>query len=125
MVQSERCQDLEEEETNRHPSRLGDPPDQCGGRGRSLGKANDSLTDGVRFGGARKRNQKYLDEKRTGDKGNVGNETQDTSAPPKPENPVIDGEGETGFLLARFLSPFLLALLVLTSDCLPDALGIG
>jgi hypothetical protein len=59
---------------NRHPSRLGELPDQCGGRGRSLGKANDSLTDCVRFGGARKRNRHYLDEKRTGDEGNVGNE---------------------------------------------------
>jgi hypothetical protein len=88
----------------RHPSRLGDLPDQCGGRDRSLGKANDSLTDGVRFGRARKRNQNYLDEKRTGDEGSVGNEAQDTSTPPKPENAVIDGEGETGFLLARLLS---------------------
>jgi hypothetical protein len=75
--------------------------------------------------GARKRNQNYLDEKRTGDEGSVGNEAQDTSTPPKPEDAVIDGDCETGFLLARLLFPFLLALLVLTSDCPPDALEAG
>ena len=62
------------------------------------------------------RNQNYLDEQRTGDEGNVGNEAQDTSTPPKPEDAVIDGEGETGFLLTRLLSPFLLVLLALTLD---------
>jgi hypothetical protein len=72
-----------------------------------LGKANDSLTDCVRFGGARKRNRHYLDEKRTGDEGNVGNE-QDTITAPKPEDAVVDGECETGFLLARLLSPSVL-----------------
>jgi hypothetical protein len=89
-----------------------------------LGNPNDSLTDSVRFGGARKMKQNYLDEKRTGDKGNVGNEAQDTITPPKPEDAVVDGKCETGFLV-RLLSPFLLALLLLTSDCPPDALEAG
>ena len=77
MVQSERCQDLEEEETERVTDTLPDwgsfltsLVSEIG----ALGKADDSLTDNVRFGGARRRNQNYLDEKRTGDKGNVGNE---------------------------------------------------
>jgi hypothetical protein len=72
-----------------------------------LGNPNDSLTDSVRFGGARKMSQNYLDEKRTGDEGNVGNE-QDTITAPKPEDAVVDGECETGFLLACLLSPSVL-----------------
>ena len=77
MVQSERCQDLEEDETERVTDAL---PDWgiflagLAGEVGTLGKADDSLTDNVRFGGARRRNQNYLDEKRTGDEGNVGNE---------------------------------------------------
>jgi hypothetical protein len=74
MVQSERCQDLEEEETERVTDTLPDwgsfLTSLVGDIG-ALGEADDSLTDGVRFGGARRRNQNYLDEKRTGDEGNV------------------------------------------------------
>ena len=72
--------------------------------------------------GKEKLKEKYLDEKRTGDKRDVGNKAEDTSTPEKPENAIVDGEGETGFLFARFFSPFLLALLPLTSDRPPDAL---
>jgi hypothetical protein len=60
--------------------------------------------------------QAYLDEQRTGNQGNVGDKAKDTGSPEKPENTIVDGKGETGLLLARFLSPFLLALLPLTSD---------
>ena len=104
MVQSGRCQDLEEEETKRVTDTLPDWGSFLSlvGEIGALGKADDSLTDGVRLGGARRMNTNYLDEKRTGDKGNVGNEAQDTSALPKPENLVIDGEGETAFLLPVF-----------------------
>ena len=128
MVQSERCQDLEEDETERVTDVLPDSGIFLAGlvgEIGALGKADDSLADYVRLGGARRMNRNYLDEKRTGDKGNVGNEAQDTSAPPKPEDAVIDGECEASFLLARLLSPFLLAFLALTSDCPSDALEIG
>jgi hypothetical protein len=56
MVQSERCQDLEEDETERVTDAL---PDWgiflagLAGEVGTLGKADDSLTDYVRLGGAR------------------------------------------------------------------------
>jgi len=74
------------------------------------------------MGETRKEDVKYLDKERTGNKGNIGNETQNASAPEEPEDAVIYGECETGFLPASIFSPFLLTLLPLASDRPPDAL---
>ena len=41
-----------------------------------MGEADDSLTGDVRFGGTREKNRNYLDEQRTGDEGNAGNDNE-------------------------------------------------
>ena len=64
----------------------------------------------------------YLDKEGTGNEGNDGCKAQDTNTPEKPENAIVDGRSETGFLLARFPSPTPLAFLPLTSDRPPDTL---
>ena len=74
------------------------------------------------FSGARRGSGTNLDEQRTGDQSNVGDQAQDASAPEKPENAVVDGEREASSLLARLFSPLFLAFLPLTFDRPPNAL---
>lgn len=46
----------------------------------------------ARMGAARGKDDHYLDEERTGDRGNVGDGMQNASTPEEPEEAVIDGE---------------------------------
>ena len=105
MVQSKKCEDLEEEVTQRVSDALPDwgsyLTSEVGEIG-ALGKADDSLTDDVRFGGARKRNQNYLDEQRTGYEGNVGNEAQDTITPQNKKTLSLTASMRLAFFLSVF-----------------------
>jgi hypothetical protein len=120
VVHGERCESLKEEEaegeTDALLDRRGFLSGAVGDIG-TLGELDESLRGKCKdLRDEGRETEAYLDQERAGDEGDVGNKAEDASGPPKPEDTVVGGPGETGLFLTCFLSPFLLALLALPSD---------